>query len=133
MTIAAEAGDLRRFPTARQFMAYVGLVPSEHSSGSSQHRGRITKTGNRMMRHVLGQAAHKARHRPADSSSLRARQRAAPPGFVELDRRAKARLHPGYRHLVGRIGTNKAVTAGVRELAGFDWAAGQLAGSPASA
>jgi transposase len=47
VTIVAEAGDLRRFPTARQFMAYVGLVPSEHSSGDSRHRGHITKTGNR--------------------------------------------------------------------------------------
>lgn len=133
VTIAAEAGDLRRFPTARQFMAYVGLVPSEHSSGSSQHRGRITKTGNRLMRHVLGQAAHNARYRPNVSSSLRTRQRAAPPTLVELDRRAQARLHQRYRHLVGRIGTNKAITAVARELAGFVWAAGQLVGSPATA
>ena len=133
VTIAAEAGDLRRFPTARQFMAYVGLVPSEHSSGSSQHRGRITKTGNRLMRHVLGQAAHNARHRPNVSSSLRARQGKVPRAVVELDRRAQARLHQRYRHLVGRIGTNKAVTAVARELAGFVWAAGQLVGSPATA
>jgi transposase len=126
VTIVAEAGDLRRFPTARHFMAYTGLVPSEHSSGEARHRGHITKTGNRLMRHVLGQAAHNARFRPGVSTSLRARQRAVPPAVVELDRRAQARLHQRYRHLGGRIGTNKAIIAVARELAGFVWATGQL-------
>jgi transposase len=90
VTIAAEAGDLRRFATARQFMAYVGLVPSEWSSGPTRHRGRITKTGNRLIRHVLGQAAHNARYRPNVSDSLRARQRDVPPEIVALDRKAQA-------------------------------------------
>jgi len=130
VTIVAEAGDLRRFPTARQFMAYVGLVPSEYSSGSSRHRGRITKTGNRLIRHVLGQAAHNAHYRPNVSGALRARQRAVPPAVVELDRRAQARLHQRYRHLTGRIGRNKAVIAVARELAGFVWALGQLIAPP---
>jgi transposase len=125
VTIAAEAGDLRRFATARQFMAYVGLVPSEWSSGPSRHRGRITKTGNRLIRHVLGQAAHNARHRPNVSSGLRARQRLVTPEIVALDRKAQARLHHRYRSLVGRIGLNKTVIAVARELAGFVWAAGQ--------
>ena len=80
VTIVAEAGDLRRFPTARQFMAYVGLVPSEHSSGDSRHRGHITRTGNRLIRHVLGQAAHNARYRPNVNASLRARQRGVSAG-----------------------------------------------------
>jgi len=133
VTIAAEAGDLRRFPTARQFMAYVGLVPSEHSSGPSRQRGRITKTGNRLIRHVLGQAAHNARHRPNVSSSLRARQRLVPREVVELDRRAQARLHQRYRNLVGRIGVNKTVIALARELAGFVWATGQLVTPSAAA
>lgn len=126
VTIAAEAGDLRRFASARQFMAYVGLVPSEWSSGPSRHRGRITKTGNRLIRHVLGQAAHNARYRPHVSSGLRARQRGVPPAIVELDRRAQARLHHRYSALVHRIGKNKTVIAVARELAGFVWAAGQL-------
>ena len=69
MTIVAEAGDLRRFPTARAFMAYVGLVPSEYSSGDSRHRGHITKTGNGRVRHVLGQAAHNAHDRPIVAGS----------------------------------------------------------------
>lgn len=125
VTITAEAGDLRRFASARQFMAYTGLVPSEYSSGASRHRGRITKTGNRLIRHVLGQAAHHARLRPNVSSALRVRQRNVPPAIVELDRRAQARLHQRYRSLVGRIGVNKTVIAVARELAGFVWAAGQ--------
>jgi transposase len=125
VTIAAEAGDLRRFATARQFMAYVGPVPSEWSSGPARHRGRITKTGNRLIRHVLGQAAHNARHRPNVSSGLRARQRLVIPEIVDLDRKAQARLHHRYRSLVGRIGVNKTVIAVARELAGFVWAAGQ--------
>lgn len=125
VTIAAEAGDLRRFPTARQSMAYVGLVPSEWSSGPSRHRGRITKTGDRLIRHVLGQAAHNARYRPNVSPRLRARQRLAPPEIAALDRRAQARLHHRYRSLVGRVGVNKTVIAVARELAGFVWAAGQ--------
>lgn len=133
VTILAEAGDLRRFPTARQFMAYVGLVPSEYSSGSSRHRGRITKTGNRLIRHVLGQAAHNARYRPNVSSSLRVRHRAVSSAVVELDRRAQARLHHRYRQLVGRIGVNKAVIAVARELAGFVWAVGRLVESPTAA
>jgi len=134
VTIVAEAGDLRRFPTARPFMAYVGLVPAEYSSGTSRHRGRITKTGNRLLRHVLGQAAHNARYRPNVSSSLRARQSNVPRAVVELDRRAQVRLHDRYRHLAGRIGVNKAVTAVARELAGFVWALGQLIeSSPAAA
>jgi transposase len=125
VTIAAEAGDLRRFATARQFMAYVGLVPSEWSSGPARHRGRITKTGDRLIRHVLGQAAHNARHRPNVSPGLRARQRLVTPEIVALDRKAQARLHHRYRSLVGRIGVNKTVIAVARELAGFVWAAGQ--------
>jgi transposase len=125
VTIAAEVGDLRRFANARQFMAYVGLVPSEWSSGASRHRGRITKTGNRLIRHVLGQAAHNARYRPNVSAGLRARQRHVPPEIVALDRKAQARLHHRYRALVGRVGLNKTVIAVARELAGFVWAAGQ--------
>ncbi len=133
VTIVAEAGDLRRFPTARAFMAYTGLVPSEYSSGTSRHRGRITKTGNRLIRHVLGQAAHNARYRPNVSSALRARQRHVAPAIVELDRRAQARLHHRYRSLVGRIGKNKTVIAVARELAGFVWATGQLVARPVAA
>lgn len=126
ITIAVEAGDLRRFPTARSFMAYTGLIPREHSSGPDRHRGPITRTGNRMIRYVLGQAAHNARFVPGTSDRLRVRQRMVSPAVVAFDRAAQRRLHSRYRHLLARIGRPKTVTAVARELAGFVWAVGQL-------
>jgi len=126
VTLVAEAGDLRRFRTAPQFMAYAGLVPSESSSGGKQHRGSITKTGNSLLRHVLGETAHHARHAPRVSSKLKARQADVPREIVELAWRAQLRLHARYRHLSSRIGSLKALTAIARELAGFIWAAGQV-------
>lgn len=125
VTIVAEAGDLRRFASARQFMAYAGLVPSEHSSGASRHRGHITKTGNGPLRHVLGEAAHHARHAPAVRGTLKQRQEGVPPAIVDRAWQAQVRLHHRYRHLGGRIGRQKALTAVARELAGFVWAIGE--------
>jgi transposase len=125
VTLVAEAGDLRRFGTAPQFMAYVGLVPTEHSSGSSHHRGSITKTGNSLLRHVLGEAAHHARHVPRVQGTLKQRQASLPEPVVALAWQAQLRLHARYRYLAGRIGPQKALTAVARELAGFVWALGQ--------
>jgi len=134
VTLVAEAGDLRRFRTAPQFMAYVGVVPSESSSGSKQQRGSITKTGNSLLRHVLGEAAHHARRAPRISSALKRRQTDLPPEILELAWRAQLRLHARYRHLSVRIGAVKTVTAIARELAGFVWAAGHLVqAAPAAA
>jgi transposase len=124
VTIVAEAGDLRRFATARQFMSYTGLVPGEHSSGSSQHRGHITRCGNAALRHVLGEAAHHARHAPHVSTTLRRRQRSVPRDIVDASWRAQERLNYRYRHLAGRLGRPIALTAVARELAGFVWAVG---------
>ncbi len=126
VTIVAEAGDLRRFRTAPQLMAYAGTVPSESSTGSKQHRGPITKTGNSLLRHVFGEAAHHARHAPRVAGTLKQRQVDLPPDIVELPWRAQVRLHARYRHLSSRIGAHKALTAIAREVAGFIWAAGQL-------
>jgi transposase len=126
VTLVAEAGDLRRFRTAPQFMAYVGLVPSESSSGGKQQRGSITKTGNSLLRHVLGEAAHHVRRAPRVSGALKRRQADVSPELVELAWRAQLRLHARYRHLSLRLGALKALTAVARELAGFIWAAGQL-------
>jgi transposase len=123
-TIVAEAGDFNRFSTARQFMAYTGLVPSEHSSGQSHSRGHITRSGNAHLRHVLVQAAHNARHRP-NTDSLRQRLLHAPPDLVQIAHSAQRRLYKRYWHLQRRIGTAKAVTAVARELAGFVWAVSQ--------
>jgi transposase len=125
VTIVAEAGDLRRFGTARQFMAYVGVVPREYSSGASRHRGRITKAGNAMLRHVLGESAHHARLQPRVGTTLRRRQQDVPAAIVELSWCAQNRLHHRYRDLSARLGRPKAITAVSRELAGFVWAVGQ--------
>jgi transposase len=126
VTIVAEAGDLRRFRTAPQFMAYAGAVPSESSSGGRQHRGSITKTGNSLLRHVFGEAAHHARHVPRVAGTLKQRQQHVPQPIIDLAWRAQHRLHARYRHLGGRIGAPKALTAVARELAGFIWAVSQV-------
>jgi transposase len=126
VTIVAEVGSLRRFRTAPQLMAYAGSVPSETSSGSKQHRGAITKSGNSLLRHVLGEAAHHARHAPRVGNLLQERQRDVPLEVIELAWRAQVRLHHRYRHLSARIGVHKTLTAVGRELAGFVWALGQL-------
>jgi transposase len=125
VTIVAEAGDLRRFRSAAAFMAYVGLVPSEHSSGGSRRRGHITKTGNRLLRHVLGESAHHARLQPAVSEALRQRQHGVSKEVLEISWRCQQRLHHKYRHLGGRIGRQRTISAVARELAGFVWAIGQ--------
>ncbi len=125
VTIVAETGDLKRFPNAPSFMSFTGLTSSEYSSGKSQHRGAITHAGNAYIRHVLVQAAHNARHAPAVTWERRQRQVGLPPDLIELGWKSQLRLHQRYRHLVGRLGRPKAVTAVARELAGFVWAVGQ--------
>lgn len=125
VTIVAEAGDMRRFGTARQFMSFTGLVPSEYSSGSSRRGGHITRCGNAGLRHVLGEAAHHARHDPALGTTLRRRQRDVPAEIKQASWRAQQRLHYRYRHLAGRVGRPVALTAVARELAGFVWSVGQ--------
>jgi len=122
VTLVAELGDLERFPTPRPLMAYVGLVPSEHSSGASQRRGRITKAGNAHVRHVLVQAAWHYRHPPKLTRALQQRQDGQPQAVTDVATRAQERLHRRYRALAGRKGRQKAVIAVARELVGFVWA-----------
>ena len=74
-------------------MAYVGLIPSEHSSGGSQRRGHITKAGNRLLRHVLIESAHHARRTPQVSPLMRRRLADLPEPLVALSWRAQQRLH----------------------------------------
>lgn len=124
LTIAAELGDPRRFATAPRTMAFVGLVPSEHSSGTKQVRGRITKTGNAHLRRVLVEAAWHYRHRPFVGATLRARQRGAPPEVIAQAWRAQQRLHRRYHRLAARGKPSQhIITAVARELTGFIWAA----------
>jgi transposase len=82
LTIAAELGDPARFPTAPRLMAFVGLVPSEHSSGTKQARGAMTKTGNAHLRRVLVEAAWHYRHHPFVGQTLERRQRGAPAAVI---------------------------------------------------
>jgi transposase len=124
LTIAAELGDARRFATAPRIMAFVGLIPSEHSSGAKQARGAITKTGNAHLRRVLVEAAWQYRHHPFVGDTLRARQRGAPTAIIAQAWTAQQRLHRRYARFTAR-GKSKqhVVTAIARELTGFVWAA----------
>jgi transposase len=130
VTLVAELGDLSRFDTPRPLMAYVGLVPSEHSSGDSQRRGRITKAGNSHVRHVLVQAAWHYRHAPKLTQALLKRQAGQPTAVTDVAWRAQERLHARYRRLAGRKGSQKAVIAIARELIGFVWALARAQAEP---
>src|SRR5687767_4185366 len=124
LTIAAELGDARRFATAPSLMAFVGLIPSEHSSGTKQARGAITKTGTAHLRRVLVEAAWHYRHHPFVGDALRTRQRGAPPAIIAHAWTAQQRLHRRYRRLAARGKPKQhVVTAVARELTGFVWAA----------
>jgi transposase len=124
LTIAAEVGDPRRFSSAPRAMAFVGLVPSEHSSGSKRARGAITKTGNAHLRRVLVEAAWHYRHRPFVGAALRRRQQGAPAATVAQAWTAQQRLYRRYHRLRARGKPNQhVITAVARELTGFVWAA----------
>ena len=99
VTIAAELADLKRFGSARQLMAFLGLVPSEHSSGQSQQRGRITRTGNSHVRRVLVEAAWSYRYQPRMSKAIRLRNEGLAPGVQRLAWEAQKRLHNRLNHL----------------------------------
>lgn len=127
MTVLAEAGDLRRYRRASQFMSSTGLVPSEHSSGSRRRQGAITKTGNAHLRRILVEAAWQYRHRPLPGARIRARREGQPESVLAIARRADFRLHRKFRRLHDRgKTTGQAVVAVARELAGFFWALGQV-------
>jgi transposase len=124
LTIAAELGDARRFASAPRTMAFVGLVPSEHSSGTKRARGGITKTGNAHLRRVLVEAAWHYRHRPFVGDILRRRQHGAPAAVIAQAWTAQQRLHRRYHRLAGRGKPSQhVITAVARELTGFVWAA----------
>jgi transposase len=124
LTIAAELGDARRFATAPSLMAFVGLIPSEHASGTKQARGAITKTGNAHLRRVLVEAAWHYRHHPFVGDTLRTRQRGAPPTVIAQAWTAQQRLHRRDARLAARGKPKQhVVTAVARELTGFVWAA----------
>lgn len=122
VTIVAELFDIRRFASARDLMAYVGLVPSEHSTGEKVRRGSITKTGNKHVRRILVEAAHHYRHRPSVGAALRKRRVEKPAEAIAIADRAHIRLHKRFWKLINAgKPANKATTAVARELLGFIW------------
>ena len=121
VTILAETCDFRRFPTAGAYMAFCGLVPSEHSSGASKHQGSITKTGSRHVRRVLVEAAWAYRHAPAVRGKLKKRQEGLAQEVVAYSWAAQCRLNTIHRRLSAKKGSYKAVVAVARELSGFVW------------
>jgi transposase len=119
----AEIGDLSRFRTPRALMAYLGLVPSEHSTGDTVRRGAITKTGNRRARRILVESAWAYRHPPRIGRKKQSKVAAVSRAAREIAWKAQHRLYARYRALTrrGKLRT-VAVTAIARELAGFIWA-----------
>ncbi len=131
-TVVAELGDLRRFAHPRELMGYVGLVPSEHSSGSSRRLGSITKTGNSHARRVLIEAAWNYRFPARVSRALQVRQERQPPEIRAIAWRAQLRLTHRYRRLSARgLQHNKLCVAIARELVGFIWDIGRHVGPSA--
>ena len=125
-SLAAEIGSFKRFPTAKKFMAYVGLIPSEYSSGERRYQGRITKTGNRHVRRLLIESAWSYRYQPAIKGQLKKRLDGLPPTIQSISWKAQNRLHKRYYRLLSRGKEGgKAITAVARELAGFIWAIAQ--------
>lgn len=124
MILLAEIIDFQRFTSPRQLMAYLGLVPSEYSSGGSERRGALTKAGNTHARRALVEAAWHYRHRPTIGGALARRSQGQPGPIVSQAWHAQQRLHRRYRHLVGHGKRPPvAVAAVARELVGFIWAA----------
>jgi transposase len=122
VVVLAELGDLSRFSSPRELMGYLGLVPSEDSTGEDIKRGRITKAGNKRARRVLVEAAWSYRHPPRVSLAMQARVAAAPALARAIAWKAQVRLSARYRALI-RKGKRPtvAVTAIAREMAGFIW------------
>lgn len=123
LTIASEVGDWRRFPAARTFMGFTGLVPSEYSSGESVHRGHITKAGNAHLRTQLVESAWAYQHRASLGAVLRRRQDGVDPATAARSWTAQQRLCARFRRLSTRKSSRNIVTVAIaRELAGFCWA-----------
>lgn len=123
MSLIAEICDFARFEHPRELMAYLGLVPSERSSGGKQRRGSITKTGNAHARRIIVEAAWHYRHPPARSARMKKRWEEQPEAVVAHAFKAQDRLHRRYFRLTSRSKPAQvACVAVARELCGFVWA-----------
>jgi transposase len=124
LSLVVEIGDFRRFSAAGQFMAFLGLVPSERSSGNTRRLGGITKAGNSHLRKLLVQAAWHYRSYHATSLRLMKRRVGLDASLVSYANRAGRRLNRKYLRLVFKgKRTQVAATAVARELSGFIWGA----------
>jgi len=135
VALVAEVGDISRFASARDLMAYFGLVPGEHSSGSTVRPGGITKQGNSAMRALLYEAAWCYRQSAKIGQWMKARLPAGVPQFArDIAWKAQMRLCGRYRKLIARGKKSQiAVTAVARELLGFVWAIARAQASHESA
>jgi transposase len=122
MTLATEIGDISRFRSPRALMAWVGLVPSERSSGDRERRGPITKAGNSEARRVLIEAAWNNRHQAGSTLLLQRRRQGQDPAAVAIAVKAQHRLSKKFHRLWERKHPNVAVVSVARELCGFVWA-----------
>ncbi|MFV0437313.1 MAG: transposase [Desulfopila sp.] len=123
VTIAAELGDITRFATPEKLMAFLGLIPSEHSTGDKVKKGSITKTGNGHVRKALVEAAHAYRFPARKSKAIRQRQEELPKAVIDISWKAQCRLCTRYQYLIAKgKKTNVAKTAIAREIIAFSWA-----------
>ena len=126
--ILAELHDFRRFASAPALMAYLGLVPGEDSSGEKHRRGRITRTGNALVRRLLVETAWHYQHRPSVGIALTRRRKGQPGRVIAMADKAQQRLCRRFRNMVAEHKpAPKVAVAIARELAGFLWAALQPA------
>jgi len=132
-TLVAEIGDFKRFPSASKLMSFLGLTPSEQSSGPKVSRGAITKAGNPHVRWKLIQAAWQYRHRPAMTIVLKRRSEGVPQPIQDIAWKAQKRLHRRYRQMTARHKRAQVtVVAVAREMCGFIWAIGQQVQQPSA-
>ena len=127
VTVVAELGDLTRFDHPAQLMAYLGLVPSEHSTGDKVKKGGITKTGNTHARRALIESAQAYRLPARKSTTIRKRQEGLCQEVLDIAWNAQLRLCSRYRRLIAKGKKhNVVITAIARELAGFIWAIARI-------
>jgi transposase len=132
MLILAELHDFRRFASAPALMAYLGLVPGEDSSGEKHRRGRITRTGNALVRRLLVEVAWHYQHRPSVGVTLARRRKGQPSRVIAIADKAQQRLCRRFRKLAAEHKPPPKIAVAIaRELAGFVWAALQPAAVPA--
>ncbi len=125
--LCVEIGDFDRFAKAGQLMSYLGLVPSEHSSGESRRLGSITRSGSRHARRLLVEAAWHYRNQPRVGREIEARQQGQPAEAVAIAWSAQRRLHRVFSRMQRRGKRRTLIAVAVaRELAGFCWSIARI-------